>query len=748
MRLTFTGHAGVRIATKAGRILCDPWMNPAYHLGWYPFPANRHLDWDRLGDCDYLYISGLRPDRFDPTLLAAHVPLSATVLLPAFPLDELRVELTELGFTSFLELPDRGLVELAPGVGVMAEVTPEAEHGPCGSSVLWIEDNGHRVLKQHTSRLPAPGHDSAPGTVDMHLLAVDESDTDSAVEDAVRLGARRVVVSAGSVCRLDPELWDHNAGLAAAPVLAGRFGERGMLSVPGTVVDVTTDDITVVHPVHDVTVYLAEQRSALPDYQRRMLPELLRESGTWAETEMSLLSDLRHKLAPVMAASTVLAPRIGGTVRLDLTDPRAQEATVSYLLDFPTATITPAEPESSGGHVARITVRHDVVESLCRLNSADWTGSLFVSGRARLEGTPETRDAIRRFFGHMSLDRLAVAEHRPPPPASAVTVPCGRSVLAFVQNYLPERCGGPEVTLHALLRDLVTDGWTANVVLADRTARTSPYVLDGITVHPHLRRRDLLDHLPHADVVVTHLTQTARAVHLAHAIGVPTVHICHSESSVARRFVDAGADLTVFNTHWIRDAYADHSGPALTVHPPVDPASYRTRPGDAVTLVNLHPNKGTDVFYTLAERMPEQHFIGVIGGYGEQDIRNLPNVEIIDHTPDMRNAVYARTRVILMPSIRETYGRVAVEALASGIPVIASPTTGLREALGTAGTYLDRDDIAAWESAVRRLADRGAYAQASAEARLRSKELTERGELELASWRQTVGALIPKAQQD
>ena len=40
----------------------------------------------------------------------------------------------------------------------------------------------------------------------------------------------------------------------------------------------------------------------------------------------------------------------------------------------------------------------------------------------------------------------------------------------------------------------------------------------------------------------------------------------------------------------------------------------------------------------------------------------------------------------------------AVEALAHGIPVIAHPTPGLRESLGFAGTYVDRDNIDAWEA--------------------------------------------------
>jgi hypothetical protein len=35
-------------------------VNPAYFASWFPFPDNSALDWNTLGDCDYLYISHLR----------------------------------------------------------------------------------------------------------------------------------------------------------------------------------------------------------------------------------------------------------------------------------------------------------------------------------------------------------------------------------------------------------------------------------------------------------------------------------------------------------------------------------------------------------------------------------------------------------------------------------------------------------------------------------------------------------------
>ena len=81
MRITGTGHAGMRIDTSAGSILCDPWVNPAYFASWFPFPDNSALDWEALGQTDYLYVSHLHRDHFDAAHLARYVSKKATVLL-------------------------------------------------------------------------------------------------------------------------------------------------------------------------------------------------------------------------------------------------------------------------------------------------------------------------------------------------------------------------------------------------------------------------------------------------------------------------------------------------------------------------------------------------------------------------------------------------------------------------------------------------------------------------------------------
>ena len=56
-----------------------------------------------------------------------------------------------------------------------------------------------------------------------------------------------------------------------------------------------------------------------------------------------------------------------------------------------------------------------------------------------------------------------------------------------------------------------------------------------------------------------------------------------------------------------------------------------------------------------------------------------------------------------MPSNNETWGRTAVEAMASGIPVIHSESPGLVECVGGAGIQCDRIDVDGWCQSIRRI---------------------------------------------
>lgn len=318
---------------------------------------------------------------------------------------------------------------------------------------------------------------------------------------------------------------------------------------------------------------------------------------------------------------------------------------------------------------------------------------------------------------------------------------------------VPVHCAGAELTAHALLRELVRRGHNVDVVLSQHhDGIPEPYTVDGIEVHPHRGKDDPFRWLddperrPH--VIVTHLENAPRATILGGLRKIPVVQLLHNTFPATHNALLRSPALVTVNSDWMaadvaeqwRAKQGDRPMPRMVrVHPPVDPKEYTTTPGRQITLVNVSVDKGSGVFYALAERFPQLTFLGVGGAYFEQDRRTRTNVRWVDHMPhtEMRDRVYHRTRVMLMPSVYESYGRVAVEAACSGIPTIAHPTPGLRESLGDAGVFVHRDDIDGWAAELRRLtAPRGGWNAASRAATRRARELAATAELD--QWATTV----------
>jgi len=227
--------------------------------------------------------------------------------------------------------------------------------------------------------------------------------------------------------------------------------------------------------------------------------------------------------------------------------------------------------------------------------------------------------------------------------------------------------------------------------------------------------------------VVSNLENVPRAIALCKGFGKPLAILAHNTFAMTRAHITHAADLrglVVFNSHWMAAELGGHEK-GIVVRPPVFANDYATTPGDKVTLINLSPTKGGNLFWDLARRMPDVKFLGVKGAYGEQVEHDLPNVEVLEHVcgHDMRERVYGQTRVLLMPSDYESWGRVGVEAMCSGIPVVAHPTEGLTESLGHAGIFLDRGNGDAWENELRRLGKPQAWRAASKKAKARAVAL-------------------------
>jgi hypothetical protein len=227
---------------------------------------------------------------------------------------------------------------------------------------------------------------------------------------------------------------------------------------------------------------------------------------------------------------------------------------------------------------------------------------------------------------------------------------------------------------------------------------------------------NLAEHYQTSDIMLTQLDAIPNAMLLASTYQTPLVHYIHSPNQLDRLGVmpDCAA-LIAYNTQHVADATRDWPGPSIVLRPPINTDRVRVTPGACTTLINLSAQKGGNRFYRLKERMDEIPFLGVQGAYDHQVLAPdglalgpfensstglPPNMQVLPPQPDIRAAL-GYTRVLLVLSASETYGRVAAEAAVSGIPTIAYPTPGLREALGDAAVWVDPDDSAGLERAVR-----------------------------------------------
>jgi glycosyltransferase involved in cell wall biosynthesis len=315
-------------------------------------------------------------------------------------------------------------------------------------------------------------------------------------------------------------------------------------------------------------------------------------------------------------------------------------------------------------------------------------------------------------------------------------------VVAQVHGFPPATNAGAEWMLAPMLAALAARGHRVEVRLSQPVpAHPDPWTLDGVRVLPP----GSIPAGPRPDVYVTHLNNTVPVADLARGYGVPLVLVLHNTRRDAELLPAASPALAVVNSEWMASQLS-WAGTTVLVRPPVDAGTYQTTPGTLVTQINLTPGKGAPLFWEVARQMPGTGFLAVKGSYGEQVIPPVvpPNVTVLDCMDGrlMRDDVYARTRILMVPSNYESWGRVATEAMCSGIPVIAHQAEGaLVENLGGAAIWASRDNPAEWVTQIRRLAKPAAWLKASEAAQKRYAELDPAGELE--AWCRAVEALAP-----
>lgn len=307
------------------------------------------------------------------------------------------------------------------------------------------------------------------------------------------------------------------------------------------------------------------------------------------------------------------------------------------------------------------------------------------------------------------------------------------NILSHVHAYPPIHNCGAEWMLHEINKYFVSMGHSVRVALKGKNAKS--YIIDGVEVIQLPSSPELVFNW--ADVVFTHLECTYLTQFYARRQKTPVFWIAHN--TFPYTVIQQNPEINiVYNCQGTKDLTEYKPNNYYILNPPVDYRNYDVcsspENNEYITLINLNENKGGAIFTEIAKRMPDKKFIGVLGGYEEQIYEDLPNLTIVQHTNNIQK-IYQITRILLMPSRYESWGRTATEAMSSGIPVIANKTFGLAENLGDAGIWVERDNIEQWVAAIKHLDKKKAYKIASNKARARSRELDPQEKLlNFAKW--------------
>ena len=285
-------------------------------------------------------------------------------------------------------------------------------------------------------------------------------------------------------------------------------------------------------------------------------------------------------------------------------------------------------------------------------------------------------------------------------------------ILWILHDYVPFVNAGSEICAHTINKFLMRkpykyDIWVASPGYPNRT-------FENIRCFDLHDTNTLFEVLKSSNILSSHsYIYRKQIMWLSRMTGKPFLEWVHTDNYVKaiKQWNDPkveGRHFTIFNSKSLRSLRRDIDERYIRIlRPAVDYRKYiverKTEAAKYVTLSNVNDNKGGKLLIRLAKALPEIEFQGIIGGYREQIVdKSLPNLKYIQHTTQIKD-VYANTWVLIMPSKEETWGRTAVEAMSSGIPVVVNPTPGLKECCENAALYCDRDNLTSWVEMLRRL---------------------------------------------
>lgn len=313
-------------------------------------------------------------------------------------------------------------------------------------------------------------------------------------------------------------------------------------------------------------------------------------------------------------------------------------------------------------------------------------------------------------------------------------------ILADVYLHIPDQNAGSERMLHNIFRKLTSFGHECTIITnRSKTGGNKEYNISGVKVLA--RPNKVAEIWKNSDVVFSHAFLSIDTLVLARAkqFKKPVIHLAHAKHKLP---IPKEQGTVVYNSYHLYDKCEKYNG--MVCYPPPITDNVKINPHRRfITIISVSDYKGASIFYSMAQRFPQYQFLAIKGAYGEQVIRPMPNVTIVDNTSDISNYLND-TKLLLVPSLEETFCIGAMESISRGIPVIAHPSDGIKECLGNSGTFVSRYEYDMWFSQVSMLMGNSfSYNKKSTEAHTQFKNLENQSEAQLKRLNNLLLELVP-----
>jgi glycosyltransferase involved in cell wall biosynthesis len=306
----------------------------------------------------------------------------------------------------------------------------------------------------------------------------------------------------------------------------------------------------------------------------------------------------------------------------------------------------------------------------------------------------------------------------------------------------PDRPSGGNRFDRLVLKGLAADGW-------DLQEHEVSGTWDGDPARAGAAVESILASIPErAVLLVDSLVATQAAVRLAvRARSAPVALLVHTPFPDMDPVLGVAAAVIV-TSNWTRDRFVGAGVSARRLHvavPGADPAPLAigsSNAGSLLTVGAVVPGKGYDVLLDALEFLDDLDWHATWVGPLDRDVEFVASlrsrigsswlsdrIELVGPLADPGPA-YEKADLLVHPTRAESFGLVVTEALARGLPVVASRVGGVPEALGRVGRgelpgqLIPAADARALSGALRRwLAEPWWQARLRAAARVRRSEL-------------------------